>query len=221
MMNKQLLYGIASGFLTVLTLQSCNHTMTTGNTQATPRRNFLNSTKVDLITFDTRPSATDVEIRKLDRTFYEHLVKSYPRAWVRVRDRDAFFKEPNQDVVTVRVKMQDFGVTERPILPDRYRTNAPQNPVLTAPVTTPQAILVSNVGSNVGTTAETPHAVMQLFVSITDKRNGKIQTVTRDMTEIYPVKVKENGLDVSEEKQIVLQRSMEKLCSFIDATLWK
>jgi hypothetical protein len=179
---------------------------------------------VDLITFDTRPSATDVEIRQLDRTFYEHLVKSYPRAWVRVRDRDAFFKEPNQDVVTVRVKIQDFGVTERPILPDRYRTNAPnapQNPVLTAPVTTPQAILVSNVGSNVGTTAETPHAVMQLFVSITDKRNGKIQTVTRDMTEIYPVKVKENGLDVSEEKQIVLQRSMEKLCSFIDATLWK
>jgi hypothetical protein len=227
MMNKQLLYGIASGFLTVLTLQSCNHTMTTGNTQATPRRNFLNRTKIDLITFDTRPSATDVEIRKLDRTFYEHLVKSYPRAWVRVRDRDAFFKEPYADVVTVRVKIQDFGVTERPILPDRYRTNPPnasnlpQNPVLSAPATTPQAKLVSNVGNITGTTSETPHAVMQLFVSITDKRNGKIQTVTRDMTEVYPVKVKENGLDVTEEKQIVLQRSMEKLCSFIDATLWK
>jgi hypothetical protein len=223
MMNKQLLYAIASGFLTVLTLQSCNHTMTTGNTQATPRRNFLNSTKMDLITFDTRPSATDAEIRQLDRTFYEHLVKSYPRAWVRVRDRDAFFKEPYQDVITVRVKIQDFGVTERPILPDRYQNNkqnapnSPQNPVLTAPAAVSQAKLVSNVG----TTAETPHAVMQLFVSITDKRNGKIQTVTRDMTEVYPVKVKENGLDVTEEKQIVLQRSMEKLCSFIDATLWK
>jgi hypothetical protein len=217
MMNKQLLYGIASGFLTVLMLQSCNRTLTTGNTQTTPRRNFLNSTKVDVITFDTRPSATNAEIRQLDRTFYEHLVKSYPRAWVRVRDRDAFFKEPNQDVVTVRVKIQDFGVTERPILLDRYRTNppnTPQNPVLTAP----QAKLVS---SNTSMTAETPHAVMQLFVSITDKRNGKIQTVTRDMTEIYPVKVKENGLDASEEKQIILQRSMEKLCGFIDATLWK
>ena len=219
-MNKQLLYGIASGLLTVLTLQSCNRTMTSGNTQATPRRNFLSSTKVDLITFDTRPSANAAEIRQLDRTFYEHLVKSYPRAWVRVRDRDAFFKEPNQDVVTVRVKIQDFGVTERPILPDRFQNNkqnipnVPQNPVLSAAA---QAKLVSNVG----TTTETPHAVMQLFVSITDKRNGKIQTVTRDMMEIYPVKVKENGLDVSAEKQIVLQRSMEKLCSFIDATLWK
>ncbi|MEY4936038.1 MAG: hypothetical protein RIS64_2397 [Bacteroidota bacterium] len=227
MVNKQLLYGIASGLLTVLMLQSCNHTTTSGNTQATPRRNFLNSTKVDLITFDTRPSATDLEIRQLDRTFYEHLVKSYPRAWVRVRDRDAFFKEPYQDVVTVRVKIQDFGVTERPILPDRYQNNkqnvpnAPQNPALPAFSTAPQAKLVSNVGSNVGAMTETPHAVMQLFVSITDKRNGKIQTVTRDMTEIYPVKVKENGLDMTEEKQIVLQRSMEKLCSFIDATLWK
>jgi hypothetical protein len=219
-MNKQLLYGIASGLLTLVTLPSCNHTMTSGNTQATPRRNFLKSTKVDLITFDTRPSATDAEIRQLDRTFYEHLVKSYPSAWVRVRDRVAFFKEPNADAVTVRVKIQDFGVTERPILPDRFRTNAPntpQNPVLPAPIATTQAKLVSNVG----VTDETPHAVMQLFVSITDKRNGKIQTLTRDMTEVYPVKVKQTGLDVTEEKQIVLQRSMEKLCHFIDATLWK
>jgi hypothetical protein len=191
--------------------------MTTGNTQATPRRNFLNSTKLDLITFDTRPSATDVEIRKLDRVFYEHLVKSYPRAWVRVRDRDAFFKEPYQDVVTVRVKIQDFGVTERPIFPERFRTNTPQNPILPAPVPTTQAKLISNVS----TTNETPHAVMQLFVSITDKRSGKMQTVTRDMTEIYPVKMKENGLDATEERQIVLQRSMDKLCNFIDATLWK
>jgi hypothetical protein len=62
---------------------------------------------------------------------------------------------------------------------------------------------------------------MQLFVSITNKRNGKMQTVTRDMTEIYPVKMKENGLDATDEKQIVLQRSMDKLCNFIDATLWK
>jgi hypothetical protein len=226
-MNKQLLYGIAGGLLTLVTLPSCNHTMTSGNTQATPRRNFLKNTKVDLITFDTRPSANDAEIRQLDRTFYEHLVKSYPRAWVRVRDRDAFFKDPNADVVTVRVKIQDFGVTERPILPDRFQNNkqnvpnSPQNPVLPALSAAPQAKLVSNGGSNIGTTAETPHAVMQLFVSITDKRNGKIQTVTRDMTEVYPVKMKENGLDVTEEKQIVLQRSMEKLCSFMDATLWK
>ena len=220
MVGKRLLYGIASGLLSICMLPSCNYTMTTGNTQATPRRNFLNSTKVDLITFDTRPSATDAEIRKLDRTFYEHLVKSYPRAWVRVRDRDAFFKEPYPEVVTVRVKIQDFGVTERPILLDRFRTNTPntpQNPILPAPMPATQAKLVSNVS----TTPETPHAVMQLFVSITDKRSGKMQTVTRDMTEIYPVKMKENGLDATDEKQIVLQRSMDKLCNFIDATLWK
>jgi hypothetical protein len=144
-------------------------------------------------------------------------VKSYPRAWVRVRDKDAFFKEPYQDVVTVRVKIQDFGVTERPVLLERFRNNAPnkvQNQVITAPNTV-------KLGANIGETSETPHAVMQLFVSITDKRTGKVQTLTKDLTEVYPVKIKENGLAFEEEKQIVLQRSMDKLCHFIDATLWK
>ncbi len=180
------------------------------NTVATPRRNFLKGDKMDVILFDVRSDKH--QGLGLERTFQQHLAKTYPSAWVRTRDSDAFFRKSNNNVVTIRVRVEEFDVTQRIVVPQVFSQKT-DNP--SAPTAVPQAEKnelekSKNVRAN---------AVMVLIVSIDDFRSGRTLRNSTETRELFPVEVREDGGYSTNGMGIVLQKSLDRLCGFIDANL--
>jgi hypothetical protein len=241
------------------TFQSCGSgisrgILTSNGTTVTPRRNFLRGTPIDLIIFDLR--ADKHQGMNLERTIQEHIVKSYPNAWVRYRDRDAFFKDPKPGVVTLKIKIQEYDVTERylntPNIPTGYSTQtnkgiegdtvkvyvnknkqynptgAPYGGEALASKSQNQYPNNNNNGypnypnSNNGSynpyNASNANAVMVMLAGVYDRRAGGF-TNNANITEAQAVAIQPNGGYSNDGLRIVLQRSLERVCNFIDGTL--
>ncbi|MFM2269289.1 MAG: hypothetical protein RL757_2730 [Bacteroidota bacterium] len=198
--------------LSAVLFQNCGrNSVTTSasgfNTVATPRRNFLKGDKMDVILFDVRSDKH--QGLGLERTFQQHLAKSYPSAWVRTRDSDAFFRKSNNNVVTVRVRVEEFDVTQRVVVPQVFSQKTPNAGATTAE---PQNELEKSktVRAN---------AIMVLIVSIDDLRSGRTLRNSTETRELFPVEVREDGGYSTNGMGIVLQKSLDRLCGFIDANL--
>jgi hypothetical protein len=184
-------------FYTLFTISCSNVYQTSGGTIATPRRNFLNGAKIDLIIFDVRPEKhRGID---LEHTIQQHISRSYPRAWVRVRDKSAFFKEPSNGVITLKLKIDEYEITQRYV---STNTNTP----------------LSNRSFAVGN-AEQVNAVMTLLSTILDYRKGVATRKNATLTEAYPMQLREDGGFKNDGMGIVFQKSLDRLCNFIDNNL--
>ncbi len=170
---------------------------TSGGTVATPRRNFLNGAKIDLVVFDVRPDKhKGIEI---ERTIKEHITRSYPRAWVRLRDKDAFFKEPTKGVITLKLKIDEYELTKRYVATN---TN------------TPLSMPSFSAGNE-----QRVNAIMTLLPTIYDYRKGITSKKATSFTEAYPIDLREDGGFTADGMGIVFQKNLDRLCNFIDMNL--
>lgn len=185
-------------FLMLFMVSACSSVyQTSGGTTITPRRNFLNGAKIDLIVFDVRPDKhKGIEI---ERTIKEHITRSYPRAWVRLRDKNAFFKEPTKGVITLKLKIDEYELTKRYV---NTNGNLP----------------LSNSGFS-AIHENRVNAIMTLLPTIYDYRKDVNTKKTTHLTEAYPIDLRNDGGFTADGMGIVFQKNLDRLCNFIDTNL--
>lgn len=185
-------------FLVFSLMSACNSAFqTSSGTAITPRQQFLSGTPIDLVIFDVRPDKhKGIEI---ERTIKEHITRTYPRAWVRLRDKNAFFKEPTNGVITLKVKIDEYELTKRYV-----QTNG----------NLPLSSGMVNVGNE-----NRVNAIMTLLPTIYDYRKGITSKKATSFTEAYPIDLRDDGGLTVDGMGIVFQKSLDRLCNFIDTNL--
>lgn len=118
---------------------------------------------------------------------------------MRLRDKNAFFKEATNGVITLKLKIDEYELTKRYV-----NTNG--------------NIPLSNGVVGVGNDHQV-NAVMTLLPTIYDYRKGIISKKTTSLTEAYPIPLRKDGGFAVDGMGIVFQKNLDRLCNFIDTNL--